>query len=229
MLHLLTSEVEVIKTSIKSNDVIFDVGAFNGEWSQAVIQEHKNVCVHQFEPMEESFKVLSSLFVEGCKTNKIFQNNLALSDVRAKVKFYYYPFLPVLSTKYRRPKYIEDKFSLKVRECEVNTTTLDLYCEEKEIQKIDFLKIDAEGSELAILKGASSLLKEGKVKNIQFEYGACFYDAGITFEQVWLFLHSFDFIVFEICSDKLKCIEKPEDFLTDYSTVTGNCLAMRKK
>jgi FkbM family methyltransferase len=46
---------------------------------------------------------------------------------------------------------------------EVQVNTLDLALKLKSITKIDFLKIDAEGSELEILQGAETLLK-GKVR-----------------------------------------------------------------
>ena len=47
--------------------------------------------------------------------------------------------------------------SLKVR-----TTTLDNYIRERKIEKVDFIKIDAEGAEREIIKGAEKTIREFK-------------------------------------------------------------------
>lgn len=41
--------------------------------------------------------------------------------------------------------------------CEVAVETLDSFTEEHAIRKIDFIKIDTEGSELTVLRGASNV------------------------------------------------------------------------
>lgn len=52
----------------------------------------------------------------------------------------------------------------------VKVTTLDSFCQENNIGFIDFVKIDTEGHELAILKGAERLLAENRIGLIQFEF-----------------------------------------------------------
>jgi hypothetical protein len=47
---------------------------------------------------------------------------------------------------------------------------LDLFCKERQISQIDFLKIDTEGHELSVLKGASHLISKKNIKLIQFEF-----------------------------------------------------------
>lgn len=46
----------------------------------------------------------------------------------------------------------------------VKLTTLDKFVEENNIKKIDFIKIDAEGSEREIIKGAKLIIKKFKPK-----------------------------------------------------------------
>jgi hypothetical protein len=50
--------------------------------------------------------------------------------------------------------------------------TLDDVAARENIAYIDFLKIDTEGHELAVLAGASRLLQESKIGYIQFEFNA---------------------------------------------------------
>jgi len=55
-------------------------------------------------------------------------------------------------------------------ETEVEIKALDTFCIENQIPQVDFLKIDTEGHELAVLKGAKNLISENKIKLIQFEF-----------------------------------------------------------
>ena len=62
------------------------------------------------------------------------------------------------------------------------------------LEKIDYLKIDTEGSEFKILRGAEKLLKEKKIFFIQFEYGLSELDDNIpSFQKISNFLRSFDY------------------------------------
>ena len=51
----------------------------------------------------------------------------------------------------------------------VSTITLDSFVKKNKIKSIDLLKIDIEGSEYELLKGAKNMLKRGKIKIILVE------------------------------------------------------------
>jgi Methyltransferase FkbM domain len=51
----------------------------------------------------------------------------------------------------------------------VQAISLDDYCAEQGVERIDYLKIDVEGAELNALQGARGLLARGAVSVIQFE------------------------------------------------------------
>ena len=59
---------------------------------------------------------------------------------------------------------------------QIKIITLDAYVLENDISHIDFLKIDIEGHELAVIHGAEAMLKRKAIDYIQFEYGV----AGLT-------------------------------------------------
>ena len=216
MTTISNNEITNIKKYIKPKDIVFDVGACIGEWSDAVLQVCPDVNIHQFEPVPESF--------EHLKKTSAFRNKFALSNKVGQIEFYHYPSQPMLSTEFRRSSKVEHLFSLVPDKIIVNTTTIDAYCIEHQIHKINFLKIDVEGNEFAVLEGAKEMLQAGNIDYIQFEYGACFYDAGISFRQVWELLTSYGFKVF----DETHLISNWTDFTTNIYIITGDCLAIKE-
>jgi hypothetical protein len=55
----------------------------------------------------------------------------------------------------------------KFTECEF--TTLDQFCEESELDYIDFIKLDVQGAEFKVLQRAHTLLTNRKIRSIQLE------------------------------------------------------------
>jgi FkbM family methyltransferase len=66
------------------------------------------------------------------------------------------------------------------RELEVDVTTVDREIAVRQIDFVDFMKIDAEGFDLKVLIGAQTLLREGRIGIIQFEYNRPWADSGGT-------------------------------------------------
>ena len=68
-------------------------------------------------------------------------------------------------------------------------TTIDDFCRENGFERIHFLKIDVEGHELAVLHGAESMLRDGRIDFIQFEFGGTCIDSKVFFRDYWILLH----------------------------------------
>lgn len=86
---------------------------------------------------------------------------------------------------------------------EVKVTTLDKEFEERGWTHCDFLKVDAEGYDLHVLKGAGRLLSERKIHLLQFEYNAPWALAGSTLASALELLTGHDYQVFLLKSDGL--------------------------
>lgn len=54
---------------------------------------------------------------------------------------------------------------------EINVDTVDLFCEQQGVDSIDLLKIDAEGFDLNVLRGAERSLRGGKIGFVLIEVG----------------------------------------------------------
>ena len=86
------------------------------------------------------------------------------------------------------------RFDRKAQANEVKVITLDDFCSDKGIERISVLKIDTEGHDLAVLKGATGLLKRGAVDFVIFEFndfGTRDGASGGSLNEIGLFLSQF--------------------------------------
>jgi len=147
------------KHDVKS---IFDVGANIGEYSVILNKYFPDSTIHAFELSEDTYITLAQN-IKGLKN--IICNNVGLSDVHQKIKMKYYGKNNTLNSLIDFDA--NEKFEMK----DAYVITGDEYMMEKNIEVIDFLKIDVEGAEHLVLKGFENSIKRGKIKVIQFEYG----------------------------------------------------------
>jgi hypothetical protein len=56
---------------------------------------------------------------------------------------------------------------------------------ENGIDRLSFMKVDTEGHEIAVLRGASAALRDQRIGMLQFEYGGTYADAGTTLRQAY--------------------------------------------
>jgi hypothetical protein len=78
----------------------------------------------------------------------------------------------------------------------VEVKTVDQFCQEKNIERIDILKSDTQGFELEVFKGAEHTIKANKIGLICFEIiFSDMYKELPSFAQVCDFLESRDFLL----------------------------------
>jgi hypothetical protein len=79
---------------------------------------------------------------------------------------------------------------------EVEIRTLDGYCNEMGIDRIDLIKIDVEGHELAVIQGAKGLFEREAVEMVQFEYGGCYIDSRTLLRDMYEFFEGTNYTFF---------------------------------
>jgi len=144
--------------------VVFDVGAHTGEWYNLFKENYtKDSVVYSFEPSKESYLKLLEI-----KDFNFHPENLALGDKTGET------FLFSPGNAGSPGSYISDEgmSANKENSDKVTITTINKYCHDNNIKNIDLLKLDVEGYEIKILKGAKEMLKNDVIKMIQFEFGA---------------------------------------------------------
>lgn len=168
--------------------IIFDVGANKGQFLELVLQvfRQKNFQVHCFEPSISTYQILSEKF--GSQEN-IKIANVGLDDHPNQALLYFDQPGSLFASKYERKMEILD---IELNHQEVaNFTTLDQYCRENDINEISLVKIDVEGNELNVLKGATDLLSKRAISFITFEFGSAQIDSRTFFKDIYYFLHSY--------------------------------------
>jgi FkbM family methyltransferase len=151
----------------RNNAVFFDVGANVGDYSKEVIASYPGTQAFLFEPHPQTFQKLQN--ESALKAVRKF--NIAFGEKLEKINFYDRSDISGGSS---HASFYKEVFSGIHNQnpvgFKVEVKTLDSFCSDNNVLKIDFLKIDTEGHELSVLKGASHLISEKKIKLIQFEF-----------------------------------------------------------
>lgn len=125
----------------------FDVGAHHGETAQLISAAFLKGEMHCFEPVRPNYRTL----LEATRALPVTCVQAAVSDRDGTARFHLGPDSGRCGFRATGPG------------LDVRTVTLDSYAREHGISHIDLLKIDTEGHEPAVLRGARELLTAGRV------------------------------------------------------------------
>ena len=134
-------------SDIKNIKIIFDIGAHRGSWSQQIKTVFNKGNFYLFEA-----NINNNKFFESKNLNFF---NVLLSDKEEKKIFY---TLNSSGDSYLKQR----KGYNKAKKIKFKSITLDKFIKIKKIPKPNFIKIDTQGSEIDILKGAKLTLKNCK-------------------------------------------------------------------
>ncbi|AGA31107.1 FkbM family methyltransferase [Singulisphaera acidiphila] len=166
-----TYESALIERTIRPGMTIVDVGANHGMFSleAAHFIGGKGV-IHAFEPTPSTRNLLlNNLAINNLAAVKVFPSAVgeALGTARLRV----HREMSGLNT-LADQEITWNRKPLSADEIiEVAITTLDAHAEAEGLDQIDFLKIDVEGFELGVIRGARGLLREKRVARIMLEVG----------------------------------------------------------
>jgi hypothetical protein len=119
---------------------------------------------------------------------------MGLSDHTHTAVINYIPNSSGMSSLYDRAVFDEASRGFQRATRRIFLTTLDEWLEVYRFaRKIDYLKIDTEGHEFAVLRGAAESLKRHQIKYIQIEVGGCWFESQTRLVDVVKYLDAFGY------------------------------------
>lgn len=132
---------------VKSSDVIFDIGAYNGLYSILAATINPDANIYAFEPTPSTFNILKrNVLVNNLENIDI--SNMALSNIQGRAQFY----LPMDSTLPSDASLLKG-FRPDSKVVDVRVETIDDFVQKNDIGKIDLIKLDVEAVEPLVLQG----------------------------------------------------------------------------
>lgn len=150
--------------SFLAGRTVLDVGANVGAYSDAVKRFSPTATVYAFEPHPRVFAKLS----EASGRAGFHAVPLAAGKQSARAKLFDFADVGA-STQASLSRDAVTFFGRGAQEFDVQVTTLDEFLAERSIGEVALLKIDTEGFDLDVLRGAQGALAKRQIDVIQFE------------------------------------------------------------
>jgi FkbM family methyltransferase len=147
-------DADMILRLIPKNGTIFDIGANMGWYSLLIAKLNKNLKIHAFEPIPQTYNYLSKNVKEN-KLDNIELHNFGLSNENKELIFYTYPE----GSGNASTANLSERNNVNEIKCLVRK--LDDFVMEKNLN-VDFIKCDVEGAELLAFLGAEKTLLKNK-------------------------------------------------------------------
>ena len=185
------SEVKFLESNLQKGMNVIDIGGYVGI-STVVIAKSigETGRLYSFEPVPEHFNILNkNISSNGLGNVKTYQK--VVSDHIGTIKFYNNN-----SSSSILPEQSNNKF-------QANTITIDTFLQEADVDRIDFINMDCEGSELFVLQGARKTLHNNKIKIFCEIHHSFLKSLDLSVQQLVAYLHELKFQVHSLMLDDL--------------------------
>jgi FkbM family methyltransferase len=167
------AETRYCESYLKPGMIALDVGANIGMYAipMARLVGEKGR-VHSFEPEDKNYdRLLVNLAINGLKNvtvvkSAVFSETkvLKLNLFPDNISSWHSLGMPEMPDPWNPGKMVKPS-----RVVEVPGVSLDDYCADNGIERVDFLKVDVEGAELEVLQGCKRMFAENRIRQIMFE------------------------------------------------------------
>jgi FkbM family methyltransferase len=177
----VAAEIKAASRYVGEGSIVLDVGANTGGWTKAILERAPKM-VYMFEPQRSCVEnYLQPMESASCRVVES-----AVGDHDGEIDLYSpRKHAGNASLHHRRDTYCAEQ---DFRPSKVKLTTIDTFVRENDIPRIDFLKIDTEGHELFVLKGATNCIGARLIRAISFEFGSANVYSRVFFRDIWDFL-----------------------------------------
>ena len=167
-----------------SPKVIYDIGANIGTWTLLAKSVYPDAVIHGFEPLSGHLEKFQSA---AAKLSGVTMHQLCLGSVAGEAKLRVTDFSDASSL---LPLSHEGKKQWNLQETRhetVRVERLDSWVAEKALPFADLLKLDVQGFELEVLKGAETCLENAKAVLTEVSFRE-FYQSQCLFHEVVAFM-----------------------------------------
>jgi len=213
-----SGEPQILKMIRKKNrgtsPIIFDVGANKGQYANLIENVfHGNAYIYSFEPGKTTY---NELLKNTAYIKNITQYNFGFGSKEKEEYLNYDTAGSGLASVYkRRLDHVHIPFEQKEK---IEIKTIDDFCQKNTITSIDFLKIDVEGHELEVLRGAEHMIKKDAIRSIQFEFGGANIDSRTYFQDFYYLLQD-RYTIYRVLQDGIYEIKQYSELDEVFTTV----------
>jgi FkbM family methyltransferase len=207
--------LSAITKHFNDKPVIFDVGANVGAWTDAVMED---VVLHQaflFEPNSVLVDGMGEKYIKlepETGTEMVIVEAAAYKEDGQELDFFYFTNENNgLSSIYHNEKWDY----LPMQRGKVKSVTLDSFCKNHHIEKIDCIKIDVEGAEYDVLQGCKYILENKIARFLQVEYSPHYKLNNLTFMDVVRFVTQYGYAAYSWEFGEFKKITE-ENFVENF-------------
>ncbi|NYG59799.1 FkbM family methyltransferase [Nocardioides daedukensis] len=174
------------------NPTIFDVGAHFGEWSGSLLsQPGSTPNLHMFEPSASTSSRARNIVGDRGQVHQVaLSDHVGAAELQIVHEGAGSNSLVPFTAVGRTSGVVE----------EVELSTVDAFADQAGIPRITLLKIDAEGHDLAVMRGATRMLSRQAVDLIQFEYNIRWIDSRVFLLDAFELLMPFGYSMGKVTS-----------------------------
>jgi len=179
---------------------ILDIGANVGDYSVMLRKNGISLPLFAFEPHPVAFKKLELAAIEY-RFTPVFKG---AGEVSSSAMIYDYSGQGGSEHASMYREVIEQLHHGEAEELPIEITTIDEFVKLQNISRIALLKIDTEGHELSVLKGARHTIQQGLAEIIQIEFNEMNVISKTFFKDIVDLLPGYDF--YRLLPDGLKAL-----------------------
>jgi FkbM family methyltransferase len=200
---------------LDNEPTIFDVGANIGEFSKMCRDEYKDAKIFAFEPQNSCH---DDILMNAGKETIVISKAVSSSEGET--------FFEINQDRDRKAHINDLAFAQDFQgKLIFQKTTIDAFVKLHSIAEISLLKIDTEGHDFEVLKGAESSLKNGQVKTVLFEIMPSLIRLKTSPSDIESFLRDYGYYYFYRSTPYLGLF--PINKLANYELHTQNIIASR--
>ncbi|MBY0385218.1 FkbM family methyltransferase [bacterium] len=196
-------ETEVVfKEMAQSCKVFFDVGANIGYFSFLTKQMAPRSQIYSFEPLPQNINAYK-INRELNQFSLMELNEVCVADQKGETEFL---IPPPEESGWGRMAH-RDLFSgEKIKR---SVITLDDFCRDRSISRVDLIKIDVEGYEFKVLKGATEMIEKYRPKICIELNEPCLLDTGTSGEEIFAYFKQRNYQMYALKNKGLLKVEAP--------------------